>query len=121
MSQFEIEIRNSSQFTEPRRREILEARVKRQQAINDGREVLDFLPSTKHIRDDPTWTIAPLPVPLQRRRVEITGPVDRKMVINALNSGADSYMADFEDSTAPTWQNQVTGQINLKDAIRLVG
>lgn len=103
---------------EPRRQEILKERARRQKAINDGKEILDFLPQTKHIREDPMWTIAPLPPALQRRRVEITGPVDRKMVINALNSGADSYMADFEDSTAPTWNNQLTGQINLKDAIR---
>lgn len=103
---------------EPRRKEILEARVRRQQAINEGKDVLDFLPSTKFIRDDPTWHISPLPPQLHRRRVEITGPVDRKMVINALNSGADCYMADFEDSTAPTWQNQIAGQANLKDAIR---
>lgn len=103
---------------EPQRQELLGARMKRQRDINEGRVKLDFLESTRSIREDKSWTVGPLPKPLQKRRVEITGPVDRKMVINALNSGADCYMADFEDSTAPTWTNQLSGQWNLKAAIR---
>lgn len=76
------------------------------------------MPETKWIRQDPTWRAA-YPAPgLQDRRVEITGPVDRKMVINALNSGASTFMADFEDSTAPTWLNVISGQTNMKDAVR---
>ncbi|GAB1691456.1 malate synthase A [Krasilnikovia sp. M28-CT-15] len=78
---------------------------------------LDFLPSTKVIRDDESWQVAP-PVPdLTDRRVEITGPPERKMTVNALNSGAKVWMADFEDATAPTWDNVITGQLNLKDAL----
>lgn len=103
---------------EPQRQELLGARMKRQRDINLGKEKLDFLESTRHIREDKSWKVGPLPKPLLKRRVEITGPVDRKMVINALNSGADCYMADFEDSTAPTWTNQLSGQWNLKAAIR---
>ena len=76
----------------------------------------DFLPETKHIRES-DWRVDPVPSDLQDRRVEITGPTDRKMVINALNSGASMYMADFEDSNTPTWENQVNGQINMKDAV----
>ena len=101
---------------EPRRQELLAARVERAQRLDAG-ERPDFLPQTKSVRDG-NWTIAPIPADLQCRRVEITGPVERKMIINALNSGADSYMTDFEDSNAPNWDNQVTGQINLIDAIR---
>ncbi|MHB1540078.1 MAG: malate synthase A [Steroidobacteraceae bacterium] len=101
---------------EPRRRELLAARTACQRRIAAG-ERPDFLPETRDIRGG-TWQIAPLPAPLQRRRVEITGPVDRKMMINALNSGADAYMADFEDSNTPSWRNQLQGQINLKDAVR---
>ncbi|HEU4622230.1 MAG TPA: malate synthase A [Burkholderiaceae bacterium] len=101
---------------EPRRRELLEAR-KRVAAELDAGKKLDFLAETKSIREG-TWTIAPIPKDLQCRRVEITGPVERKMIINALNSGADSYMTDFEDSNTPNWDNQITGQINLMDAIR---
>ena len=78
---------------------------------------LDFLPETKQIRDG-DWTCAPIPADLRDRRVEITGPTDRKMVINALNSGAKMFMADFEDANSPTWENMVEGQINLRDAIR---
>src|ERR1700686_4714002 len=74
----------------------------------------DFPKETRSIRDG-EWTVAPLPKDLLDRRVEITGPVDRKMIINALNSGADVYMADFEDANAPTWANNVEGQLNLKD------
>jgi malate synthase len=101
---------------EPRRRQLLQARAERVKRLDAG-ERPDFLPQTKSIRDG-DWTIAPLPKDLECRRVEITGPVDRKMVINALNSGADAYMTDFEDSNAPSWDNQITGHINLKDAVR---
>jgi malate synthase len=100
----------------PRRRELLAARVKRQARLDAG-ERPDFLPETANIRNS-KWTVAPLPADLQDRRVEITGPVDRKMVINALNSGANVFMADFEDSNTPTWSNLIEGQINLRDAIR---
>ena len=79
---------------------------------------MDFDPATKHIRDDPDWRIAPVPHGLQDRRVEITGPTTPKMVINALNSGARCFMADFEDSNAPTWQNMTEGQLTLQRAIR---
>jgi malate synthase len=101
---------------EPRRQELLKARVARQARIDAG-EMPDFLPETKAIRDG-DWKIAPLPKALECRRVEITGPVERKMIINAFNSGADSYMTDFEDSNSPNWFNQIQGQVNLKDAIR---
>ncbi len=80
-------------------------------------ETLDFLAETAHVRAG-DWTVAPLPKDLERRTIEITGPVDRKMIINALNSGADVFMADFEDSTAPTWDNLLEGQSNLVDAVR---
>jgi malate synthase len=99
-----------------RRRECLHRRQDRQKAFDQGAS-LDFLAETKHIREG-DWTCAPLPRDLQDRRVEITGPTDRKMVINALNSGAKVFMADFEDANAPTWANMVEGQINLRDAIR---
>jgi malate synthase len=98
-----------------RRVELLQSRKKRQEEINSGK-LPDFLPETKHIRNG-DWTIAPLPQDLRDRRVEITGPTDRKMVINALNSGAKLFMADFEDATSPTWENIVEGQINLRDAV----
>ncbi|MBU3724353.1 MAG: malate synthase A [Burkholderiaceae bacterium] len=101
---------------EPRRRELLAARVARAKRLDAG-ERPDFLPETKSVRDG-DWKIASLPKDLLCRRVEITGPVDRKMVINALNSGADAFMADFEDSNTPNWFNQIQGQINMKDAIR---
>ena len=100
---------------EPRRRELLARRAARQKEIDSGRYP-DFLAETKPIRDA-EWRVAPIPHDLVDRRVEITGPVDRKMVINALNSGANVYMADFEDSHAPTWRNNLEGQINLRDAI----
>ena len=96
---------------EPRRKELLKKRVERQARIDAG-EMPDFLPETKHIREG-DWKIAPLPKALECRRVEITGPVEAKMVINAYNSGADSYMTDFEDSNSPKWDNQIQGQINL--------
>ena len=98
------------------RRHLLEGRRKRQEAIDAG-EMPDFLPQTEAIRKS-AWTVAPIPPDLMDRRVEITGPVDRKMIINALNSGANVFMADFEDSNSPTWSNNVAGQLNLLDAIR---
>ena len=101
---------------EPRRQELLKKRVERQARIDAG-EMPDFLPETRHIREG-DWKIAALPKALERRRTEITGPVERKMIINAYNSGADSYMTDFEDSNSPNWYNQIQGQVNLFDAIR---
>ena len=101
---------------EPRRQELLAARVERARRLDAG-ERPDFLAETAHIRNG-DWKISPIPQALECRRVEITGPVERKMVINALNSGADSYMTDFEDSNAPNWDNQITGQINMRDAVR---
>lgn len=98
-----------------RRRELLSARQQRQQAIRAG-QMPSFLPETAEIRAD-DWRVAPVPPALQKRWVEITGPTDRKMVINALNSGANVFMADFEDANCPTWENMVQGQINLRDAI----
>ena len=99
----------------PRRRQLLDARHQRAQRLRDG-ELPDFLPETESIRQG-DWRVAPVPDALQDRRVEITGPVDRKMVINALNSGAKMFMADFEDSNSPTWQNCIEGQVNLTDAL----
>lgn len=101
---------------ETERQERLKARAVRQVEL-DGGKTLDFLPQTRHIREDPAWRCAPPSPGLRDRRVEITGPVDRKMVINALNSGAYTYMADFEDSNSPTWANNLDGQVNLLDAI----
>jgi malate synthase len=101
---------------EDRRRQLLAARAARQQRIADG-ERPDFLPQTRAIREA-TWTVAPIPKDLLDRRVEITGPVDRKMIINALNSGARVFMADFEDSHSPTWRGTLEGQRNLTDAVR---
>jgi malate synthase len=98
-----------------RRRELLEARAERQQRLDAG-ELPDFLAETREVRES-DWTIDPVPAGLQDRRVEITGPTDRKMVINALNSGANMFMADFEDANSPTWANMVEGQANLVDAI----
>src|SRR6185503_11020754 len=100
---------------QPRREMLLAARRTRQQRIDAG-ELPDFLPETAPIREQ-EWRVAPIPRDLMDRRVEITGPVDRKMVINALNSGANAFMADFEDSNSPTWQNNLDGQINLRDAV----
>jgi len=99
-----------------RRLELLAAQKERQKRIDAG-ERPDFLPQTKHLRES-EWTVAPIPKDLLDRRVEITGPVDRKMIINALNSGASVFMADFEDSNTPTWANQMEGQANLMDAVR---
>jgi len=101
---------------EPHRQDLLRARGARQMRLDAG-ELPDFLPGTGAIRAR-DWRIMPLPAALQRRRVEITGPVERKMIINALNSGADSYLADFEDANTPTWRNQIQGQLNLREAIR---
>ena len=98
------------------RKELLEARAARQKRLDVG-ERPDFLKETKHIRES-EWVVEPLPADLLDRRVEITGPVDRKMIINALNSGAKVFMADFEDSTTPTWDNLMEGQMNLRDAVR---
>src|SRR5882762_4143932 len=99
-----------------RRLELLCERSRRQEAIDRG-QMPDFLSETKSIRDG-DWQVSPLPADLQNRRVEITGPVDRKMVINALNSGANCYMADFEDAHSPTWEATLDGQVNVRDAVR---
>jgi malate synthase len=99
-----------------RRNELLARRVERQAAIDAG-ELPDFLDETQDVRGG-DWQVAPAPDDLQDRRVEITGPVERKMVINALNSGAKIFMADFEDANAPTWANVLEGQVNLRDAIQ---
>ncbi|MET0960019.1 MAG: malate synthase A [Psychrobacillus psychrotolerans] len=99
-----------------RRKELLKARQVRQEKLDNG-GTLDFLAETKAIREG-DWTIATLPEDLQDRRVEITGPVNRKMVINALNSGAKTFMACFEDATSPTWENMIEGQLNMRDAVR---
>src|SRR5262245_6347014 len=100
----------------PTRHELLQKRKERQAEIDAGAKP-DFLPATAHIRQEASWKIAPLPPDLQNRRVEITGPVERKMMINALNSGANVFMADFEDANSPTWDNLIQGHINLRDAI----
>src|SRR5882757_5756814 len=102
---------------QPTREKLLAKRVERQKEIDAG-VLPDFLVATKPIRDDKSWRVAAAPADLQDRRTEITGPVDRKMVINALNSGAKVFMADFEDATAPTWENLLDGHVNLGDAIR---
>src|SRR5688572_21601464 len=99
-----------------RRLQLLQQRVERQKLVDSGK-LPDFLPETEGIRKS-EWRVAPIPDCLQDRRVEITGPVDRKMIINALNSGARVFMADFEDSTSPTWKNLIEGQNNLYDAVR---
>ena len=100
----------------PRIREALDQRAQRLARIARG-EPLDFLADTASLRAR-DWKVSPLPSDLQRRIVEITGPTDRKMVINALNSGADVFMADFEDANSPTWTNLIEGQLNLRDAVR---
>ena len=101
---------------EPTRRALLAERVARQEALRSGGD-LGFLTETAAIRDG-DWRVGPVPADLRVRKVEITGPTDRKMVINALNSGASTYMADFEDANTPTWENMVSGQANLRDAVR---
>ena len=98
-----------------RRRELLQARVERRRRLAEG-EMLDFLSETASVREG-DWTVAPVPEPLEQRWVEITGPTDAKLVLNALNSGADGFMADFEDANTPTWANMIIGQRNLRDAI----
>ncbi|MFF0077171.1 malate synthase A [Streptomyces sp. NPDC005494] len=99
----------------PRRDELLARRAERRAEIART-STLDFLPETEAVRVDDTWKVAPAPAALDDRRVEITGPTDRKMTINALNSGAKVWLADFEDASAPTWENVITGQLNLIDA-----
>ena len=101
---------------EPRRRDLLAERLARQGQLDAGARP-EFLAPTRAVRDG-DWRVAPAPEDLLDRRVEITGPTDRKMVINALNSGARCFMADFEDSNAPTWANMLEGQVNLADAVR---
>ena len=99
---------------EPTRQTLLASRAARQKEFDAGK-LPDFLAETKHIRDG-NWVVAPCPADVRDRRVEITGPTDRKMVINALNCGANTFMADFEDANCPTWANMIEGQINLRDA-----
>ena len=99
-----------------RRLELLKKRTERQKKIDKG-ENPHFLEKTTAIRKDPHWKVASTPDALQKRWVEITGPTDKKMVINALNSGADVLMADFEDAYSPTWKNMIEGQANLIEAI----
>src|SRR5579871_2681182 len=95
--------------------QLLEERARRHDRLREG-ESLGFLPETRDIRDS-EWRVPTSPVDLTQRFVEITGPTDRKIIINALNSGADVFMADFEDATSPTWRNVVRGQANLRDAV----
>ena len=101
---------------DPRRQDLLARRAARQKEFDAGK-LPDFLPETKQVRES-SWQIAPQPKDMLDRRVEITGPTDRKMVINALNCGASTFMADFEDANCPTWHNMIDGQINLRDAVR---
>ena len=101
---------------EPRRQELLARRAQRQKEFDAGK-LPDFLPETKAVREG-EWKVGAQPRDLLDRRVEITGPTDRKMVINALNSGASTFMADFEDANCPTWRNMLDGQLNLRDAVR---
>jgi malate synthase len=101
---------------QPRRAELLAARSRRQAELSAG-GTLDFLPQTRQLRQDASWRVAPPAPGLVDRRVEITGPTDRKMTINALNSGARVWLADFEDANTPLWDNMVTGHLNLKDAL----
>ena len=98
------------------RAELLSHRRDRQSALDAG-QLPDFLPETAHIRAA-DWRVASIPGDLMDRRTEITGPVERKMIINALNSGAKVFMADLEDANTPNWANSIEGQINLRDAIR---
>ena len=101
---------------EPRRQELLARRAARQKEFDAGR-MPDFLPETRQVREA-EWKVGAQPKDMLDRRVEITGPTDRKMVINALNSGASTFMADFEDANCPTWHNMIDGQVNLRDAVR---
>src|ERR1700720_2279061 len=100
----------------PERRRLLARRAEIQRRLDSGWKP-DFLPETKAIRES-DWRGAPIPLDIRDRRIEITGPTDRKMVINALNCGANVYMADFEDATTPSWDNLIEGQMNLIDAVR---
>ncbi|MGH8134009.1 MAG: malate synthase A, partial [Steroidobacteraceae bacterium] len=100
----------------PRRLELLARRAARQAELDDG-ALPQFLPGTAEVRAG-EWRVAPVPADLADRRVEITGPVDRKMIINALNAPVRAFMADFEDSCSPTWENVISGQVNLADAVR---
>ena len=100
----------------PRRAELLAARAARQEELSAG-GMLDFLPGTQQIRQDTAWRVAPPAPGLVDRRVEITGPTERKMTINALNSGANVWLADFEDANTPLWENMIIGQLNLLDAL----
>jgi len=109
-------VRDLHRMFNKKRKSLLQRRKDRQTEINKGMK-LDFLSNTSAVRDT-DWVVAPIPADLQDRRTEITGPVDRKMVINALNSGAKVFMADFEDASTPSWSNLLDGQINLRDAIR---
>jgi malate synthase len=99
------------------RRELLSARAERREELSRSGS-LDFLSSTRSVREDPTWVVPQAPRDLEKRWVEITGPTERKMLVNALNSGANVFMADFEDANSPTWDNMVGGQLNLIDAVR---
>src|SRR5215831_14313974 len=99
-----------------RRNELLALRATRQAEFDAGK-MPDFLPGTRAVREG-DWTCAPIPDDIVDRRVEITGPVDRKMIVNALNSGASVFMADFEDANTPRWDNNIQGHLNLRDAIR---
>src|SRR5712664_1416709 len=101
---------------ESRRQELLQKRLERYRKLAAG-AAFDFLPETANVRAG-DWKVAPTPADLEKRHVEITGPVERKMMINAFNSGANVFMADFEDSLSPTWENVVQGQQNLIDAVR---
>ncbi|GAB2491306.1 malate synthase A [Nocardiopsis aegyptia] len=101
---------------EARRQELLAARRTRQDQVSAGTD-LDFLPETRHIREDDSWKVADPAPGITDRRVEITGPTDRKMTINALNSGAKVWLADFEDANTPLWENMIGGQLNLRDAL----
>jgi malate synthase len=101
-----------------RRRELLDARRLRREKLGSGEQTLGFLSETASIREDGDWSVAGAADGLEDRRVEITGPTDRKMTVNALNSGAKVWLADFEDATSPTWHNVIDGQLNLFDAIR---
>src|SRR5699024_6619303 len=103
--------------TKHQRLDLLAARQDARARVAAG-EQLDFEKSTRTIREDDSWRVAPLAPGLKDRRVEITGPVDRKMTINALNSGAKGWLADFEDASSPYWSNMINGQVNLYDAIR---
>ncbi len=109
----EFFVKLARQF-DPTRQSLLGARVERQKEFDAGK-LPDFLPGTKNIRSG-NWVVAGVPADIQDRRIEITGPTDRKMVINALNCGASTFMADFEDANCPTWENMIEGQINLRDA-----